>query len=591
MGFGEGLQQGLAISRNGSALKTQAQSRKLAGNRDKRAEVAQARKQRQLDLTNKINYGVNADGSFDARGQMMLDNKGQQAQLTHNQNQMMLEQQKLQQQLIEATQKNQELEDRQVTVDMTTGITQLAQGNFADVDKILTNNPALKQRLAQIGITDIAPVDWARDKDLYGQLPNFNVEPLLNDEDLVSGVEEIDIAQKLKEKQAKMRALDGSFFKARNKQGKWVLHSTEELIHRSNTKQYMTTSSYDKLAKVFQKRQSILKGTVISDEELELKAKQAKASGVQADLQVEQGTALLDKLTRMKEEGATSEEILSAIPSKDTNSRKYTPEEIKANEEVKAEVRLKTARELRKIKSEGAVTYESIKLGTEIADKIVSGEVEPKDTDMKLLKEIELNSKNIEGNKVSMEVSKNLNKSLKVLDVTDKAIQSLKSLAKTANTAPEREFIKLSKYYVGNDKDTKEKLDMIKVSSTVGMVVARFIKSMSGTAVTESERAFLTTLVQGGNHVSTTTMMQAINEFRKVELDSAKVSVDSYKANDFLYSYVKNSNRLKKYDYELTEEEIVEASKPRTNSRIMLQDAPPVGTADKQLDFSSFGGN
>jgi len=548
MGFEQGLQAGLSISRNGSALETQATNRQLGRSREKRAGINDARRQKQRELTNLQTYGVQADGSYTARGTQLLQNKSEQALIKHQQNQVQMQANSLQQEAMkelmaqnkELQVKNDQVTDRLVTEDMTKGIVALTEGKFKDAEKILNLNPDLKDRLAKVGINDVQPVDWTRDTQLYADLPNFKMDKILNDTELIKGAgSEEEIAQRLKERQVKLNALNSSFFKAKNNKGEWELHSTEELFQRSNTKKYVSDETYTKAQKRFMKAGAILKYTVLSDADIELEAKQKELAGKTASISI-------DAIEEMVAKDMSPAEILTKLrggtPAKSTEQK---VDEARKVAQAKAEVRAKAKAEELKVGHEQAIRIvEGEDLADSVKDKLLRGE--PLDTKTRVeFLEIEKMVKKKLGTKAYMYIGKKIGKSKENLGATTRILTIAdKLISKGVDTKLDLEMADAFKV----TKDVNGKTQVaVKFKSALGMALAKFIKSISGAAASDAERTFLKEVMQGGTYASINGIIASIEEFRLGEVRDSKSALETYKTSGFLSTWANEGKALAPY--------------------------------------------
>jgi len=92
-------------------------------------------------------------------------------------------------------------------------------------------------------------------------------------------------------------------------------------------------------------------------------------------------------------------------------------------------------------------------------------------------------------------------------------------------------------------------LNSIKVKSRVGMILAKYIKSVSGAAVSDQEREFLTAVLQGAQNGNPKAMATAMSSFRDVLVESSeRTAGDPYYRSmipSTLYDVKENSDQLK----------------------------------------------
>ena len=595
MSFESGLQAGLQASSHWNSLQNSQTNRDLAKTREKRASQQQkynnnrtdrldARRKRLEELNNFHKYGLNPDGTYTERGINM------QKELANNQymrtyySEISREQiEALQQENIALNNKVQEQSDRVVTEDMTKGIVALAQGNFSDVESILKLNPELRDRLTQIGIQDISPIDWKRDKALYENLPNFNLESIVDDTSLVQGATTAEeIATRLQEREVKLNALNSTFFKAKNRQGEWEIHSTEELIHRSNTKKYMSTKSYSDIQKRMAKIGGILKGIVISDADLELQAKQKELQIKTIDMQ-------LATITELLESGVPSSEILSKIKG---GSQPKSLEDKKLEKEALDSISIKTAKAKEQAKIEvknklnskdNDILVNGAEVAEEVAKKIESNIPIDKDTKKQLLR-VEKVARRTLGAKADVTLNKDYRSGINTVSGVNSILKKIDALRDKG--VKSRAEVALNKLLsVVNDPSNKS-LEITELTTAVGNAVALYIKSISGAAVTDSERKALTKVMIGGNINSLQSMKSALMEFSRGVFRGLDNTVEEYKRKNLLYTWSQQKENVQKQRntfnaFSLNVEDT-------TVSERLSEDAPENSAT---IDLSAFNGD
>lgn len=513
---------------------------------------AEDRRERQSQLTNLI------------KGFEIDSNTGQYAPNERGQLGLDAQQQQMESKLKYLEEQNQMMQSNFNTDTMTRSVTHLVKGNAKDAQMTIDKNPSLKETLKQKNVHQVAPIDWQNDQELWKNIPNMNIKP----EDL--------------QDPAVVAALNTSFSKVQGADGKWRLSSTENLVQSTNTLGYMPSNMSDAVINRFNRAGEILNGRVITNEEQKLKDTQLDSAQSNANLQRADLYMAEEFTTKFFEEnpnptmeqfnafkvaraggGGTDYKTMKAMY--DAELSKMKVDEKKTEMTDAKNVDQGTVQFLESLASDMKVTNESLKMGKKIqGDKKMTTE-ERKET----------------FNKFAMvDGFIGLNKELQNMDVTDtdknmltKFRDNVAQLAGTDMVPGDRE-----KILRGIDLKTK-----------VGAMVAKYVKFMSGAAVTEGERAMYMDLAQAGNWSTLEPMKTSMRAFTQSLMDDTEASFNAYR-NVYPHDYQLALGDLNKYRAKVDEfgtvNDQIDQKPPMANFDPASQ--PGVNRASGRPSLSSF---
>jgi hypothetical protein len=394
------------------------------------------------------------------------------------------------------------------------------------------------------GIHNVAPIDWNTDQHLY-EGKGLNVKP----SDLQDPV--------------KLRALNSAFMKVMGPDGKWKLASTENLVKSTGTTSYLSTPDRVGMEKRFNKLGEILKGHISTPEEEEytaaaLSSKTAKAKAAEAE-----ATLKLDDLHRWQESNpnGTMSEYLSSLAVQKPLSAKDQAKA--AKEEAAAQAAKSEKPFIDSLKSLGSKEYTP-----EVYQRAKELEAANKKAGISLPNEY---LKGIYQNADSAKEFLSLRKKISsiprnALEKVKKDFSNLFGLTSTLAGTPEEKAAQL-----------KTQIAKLRFETELGLGVAKYVKMMSGAAVTEEEFNRYNVFSQAGSWSDISAATEAIGAFSD--------SLQGTLASQFENIRVKNpwTYMNRKTDMESYEASLTPAPRTRPRASNPFRDKP-------RRPLSDFGG-
>ncbi len=205
-------------------------------------------------------------------------------------------------------------------------------------------------------------------------------------------------------------------------------------------------------------------------------------------------------------------------------------------------------------------------------DEIFNEEYDANSKDMKFMENVESQHLNLAGDKsdigkkrdevrTDMGLAKELNAAMQEISNMQKDGGMLSGyMADTITEAAAKDpkiIDTIAELTVGDDSPAaikkadairKQVFNTINVKSRVGMILAKYIKSISGSAVSDQEREFLTGVLQGATNGNPKAMATAMQSFRSVLVESSnRTAEDPYYVSmipSTMYDVKENSDAL-----------------------------------------------
>ena len=419
-------------------------------------------------------YTINKDGSY-SPNEMGANNEAIAKTKTE------IELQRLQAQNIMMNKAMEEFKSINNTRSMTDGLILASKGNPNTAWETISMNPTLKKTLEDKGITEIATVDWVNDRELYGRIPNLVIdETTLQDP-------------------TKIKALNSKFHKVR-KDGKWEISDTEAMIHRTNTKKYLNADERVSLTDSYNIMGQILKGVVKTPQEMEL-------ARTTTDIAVNENNVMLQWLQDNPTKGVVDY----------SNSKKL-------------ESAVNIAQSKQDIKNTPSPDIDFSGTTTVINDEIANWDGKGKfkfsdNARNKVMKqEARLNADNKGNTKVNATTLKIASDKVAVISDLSKANALLHKVGTLEKNAMSKASIDIMKYFNRADSNSEDTLKMMtKIDAYTNLGIAKYVKVMSGAAVTNEEREMFINIITGGSYSSGTELATRLDVF----LDSIVSELDN----------------------------------------------------------------
>lgn len=467
----------------------------------KRAGDAEARRARQAELENRIRgYVKDENGNYvpDARGQL-----AEESQQNELEKKVIFQDQQLELMKQEVQQQQSVINTR----DMTESLLSAIQGRPQDAQKIINRNPKLRGTLQRLGVNQVAPVDWRNDKELYEHIGNLHLTP----QDL--------------QDEKKLNALNSIFMKVQKPNGEWYITSTEQLLHESNTKRYMTSKEVSALEDRVMKLGAVLKGTVLTDEEIEAKRTKAGEVGATSDYKTVVANESKDALVSW----------LEANPDKTIND--YKAQQAQQQAEAK-----QAGKEEGKTVEDTNIDFNEVKNTTKFEEKdyeyLYGNDLKPDGTPKKkfaysnearnLAKDMEFALNN---GKLALS-EKDQRDMIEGVDIIQNFTKAQKLFAKVESKSALSKFAAKAKSYLNDDKsknddnDTKINRIYSMADTSLKAAIAKYVKLMSGAAVTDAEKQFFIDIISGGEYASGSELYARLLSFNDQVKGRLTTSVD-----------------------------------------------------------------
>jgi len=506
-------------------------------------DLASIRRERAERLSNYVNgFELNK-----ATGEYVANERGQLA--------MEAQRLKLEQNVSYLSLQNQMIADQLASSGMTSFTEHLASGNPNDAQKVVDNNPILKERLAKsFNFQRVTTLDPEHDKDLLAKNGVY-VDP-----------------QAILSDPKKRQAFNSMFAKGIKSDGSVDLIHTPSLVKETNYKQYVPEYRYQDMATVFNNVSDILKGHVKTQAEIEAEAlhrqaqNQANRASYAKSLYSESITgqrlkdmntyfadnpnATLDDYARHRAEqdakaqsgGGTAQttDPLKAQKIETEKARRAKIEEDIKLKKEKFELDKKRQLEEAKIAKEKALAkakkeantpdeFEKAKVKIERVDGIYKKLIDGKPLTTEDKAHIIADAKKIPASlKIPAETKKKINERINVVESSAQAVKLLNSGKIDANAVSNT--ISAVKKYISSEKIGKDKYKIslsemneadknLLMRSKIGRSLVLYIKSISGAAVTNEEYDRLNSLMTGGNNADIHTLSMLFNSFYKDNRD------------------------------------------------------------------------
>ncbi len=430
----------------------------------------------------------------------------------------------------------------------------IVEGNPTDAMATISRNPILKQQLAGMGITDIAPINWEHD----GALITTQLAPAFQPQADTSapkapegdGGEVTSIATRgivpetVSDKTTK-DMLGKMFVKVRDPEGKWKIVSTAGIIAETNGMEYMNDKEKTSVVDTFNKWNDIANGKHletanqkdirVNNEQAVLKAQEANPSmtsdaiveAQKAGAKVEAQKEIIDYRGTKKEKVAVVKEKLKEVYKDFERAGEKLPEHIATPDKLIA-----------------------------TSEAIMDGKYSPTAEDIKVAGKMDKVGAKISTTEYKKTTSK-LDTAVKVSDLATiimkdpKVYTMLNTVGTKVNSMMKNSDIN---WETASKEDKQKVLDYYNkqiVSYGVSSTVASYLRAMSGLAVTDQEYGRTFNYLTGGNYASGEEVAMRLNEFSSKLNESIRLEISSSPSvtqNLKLASYYHKSGIQEKLD-------------------------------------------
>jgi len=404
---------------------------------------------------------------------------------------------------------------------MTDATSALLMGDHATAAHAITTNPILKENLKnKFGVVSVAPVDWENDKHLFAQ-HGINI----SDEAL---------------KNPKIRqAFNSAFSKIIKTDGTTDILGTEVLAKETGYLNYLPPKEKGLAIKRFNMLKQIISGHITTPEEEAVKAAKLSAEAAKAEAIASQAK-FTEHLTNIKKHDLDkffAEHPNATLADYMAANTPVDPVKQQINKEKQTQEALKTQQQKLKINAqENNLELQKIKLKEEQLklDKIdkeaknVVKQLTPAEKAVKAKSILKVDNPD----PVTIEAARDyeadsikhkLIDAKKLQDIRTQAdfVNDFKALEKTAShiDTDAIESIKTDIRKVlgvsGSKEEVAQKLSKLKLDTQIGLTLRRFLKFMSGAAVSNEEFEGYVQLFKGGNWSDDTALRETIRTFRE----------------------------------------------------------------------------
>jgi len=461
-----------------------------------------------------------------------------------------IQEEMLNQQLMTALQKSQVMEDLLSKDAMTTTTAYLLAGRASDANRVLLNNPILKQRLVDaFQVNSLLPID-----------------PLSKED-----IDEIEKLEKLPLNRAKLadpnvqKALQSLYFKAVLADGTTKIVPTPHIVNTNGFYSYVDSQTREAAQKRLKKMMDILSGAFDVPEIYEAKEEQAKAVQAQAKYQQNiypakteadlaaieaqslQPKAILEEYEKYRQENpnATIDDFLTYYANKHPDPKAQLQQQKLQNEVIKEQLKVKKA-ELDTKKAEIQLKETIAKLKN---NQPVSPEIEQRlletlpyiDLSRRVPKEIFAITKKIEAQNKKEGITIPIDQKKQIMKLPILA-KRFTELLKEAESLPRNAWYKVtddlnklanfrSLYLSKDDPEDREKLlaqfRRWQFKSKLGQQIADYILTMSGQQLTDAEFERRTEIVTGGNWNNKESFLASLSGFTSQLIQNAEDNLNS----------------------------------------------------------------
>lgn len=400
--------------------------------------------------------------------------------------------------------------------DMNSISLSLINGNFDDAKSTLNKNTLLKTKLrdGKLDAVDFSPIDWE------------------NDGKLLEGTNIKGINQAIDNQEVR-KALNSTYFKVQGKDGNWRVTSTDMLNKATNLWNNLNTAQRDMYTNRVRNVNSIISGAGITSGEQQVKE-------TKENLDLSKNQVMMDAIA-----SGDSTEVMEAL--KMTNPELFTPSKMKTNTRItSANLKDEYANLVVKRKNKDITPDETTRLGvlhklfsTDFDDKSATMEkgmqitakykenLFGQDVDSKDIKNAKLYSQQ-SGIKPSSKSNTEFKDQYAILKngqrlVTDIEKLQPEDISRGIYDVGIQEFKKLlsdKSFLTMSTEDQKKALASVSVNTKLGMFLAKYIKSISGTAVAEGEYRRLSNLFSGSSFDNIQSLKAGVTSFVE-ELDKS----------------------------------------------------------------------
>jgi len=380
------------------------------------------------------------------------------------------------------------------------------EGNYEDAKVILNRNNSLKNKIASnMDVVDFAPIDFTNDTRLLESTGIMGIDKLDNPE-----VRE---------------ALNATFFKAMDSEGNWSIRSSDALAKETNLWNNLDSKGQDRYTKQARHINAILKGAGITLEEEEAGETVTAAAQAEAEAGISTSELVEQKATMM------SEAIATGDPKEVTRTFMLTnPEQFVGSKGRTRRDSLEQAVTAFTASNPDATDEETQQFYNNFLQKTFEGVGSVREeSDIAQLSGVQKEAVDSEG-KSDDEVRDIESRIFAKLDEKKKAsaMKDIDRMKANFNTSSNLSRIleeggdKIDKDIIADlntwtnkklGSETQQTLDNVDFNTRSGLLLANFIKEISGTAASQPEIDRLKDILLGGNLTDEIYVRQAIRTF------------------------------------------------------------------------------